>query len=56
MPVQLNSVYHIARRFVLDKWGGTEAVVYNYCSELNKRGITNQVFTTNIFVIQQMRI
>ena len=27
MPAQLDSVYHIARRFVLDKWGGTEAVV-----------------------------
>ena len=49
MSVQLDSVYHIARRFVQDKWGGTEAVVYNYCSQLNKSGINNQIFATDIF-------
>lgn len=49
MPAQLDSVYHIARRFVLDKWGGTEAVVYNYCSQMMKNGISNHIYTTDIF-------
>jgi len=49
MPGQLVRVYHIARRFVQDKWGGTEAVVYNYCAQLSKSGINNQIFATDIF-------
>jgi glycosyltransferase involved in cell wall biosynthesis len=49
MPAQLDSVYHIARRFVLDKWGGTEAVVYNYSTQMKKNGISNHIYTTNIF-------
>lgn len=53
MPAQLDSVYHIARRFVLDKWGGTEAVVYNYCTQMKKNGINNHIYTTDIFCDQK---
>ena len=46
---ELKSVCHVMRRFVKDKWGGTEAVVLNYSTNMVKRGIHNSIFATNIF-------
>lgn len=37
------------RRFVPDKWGGTETVVFNLARELEKQGIDSPVFCTDMF-------
>lgn len=37
------------RRFVPDKWGGTETVVFNLARELEKEGIDSPIFCTDMF-------
>jgi glycosyltransferase involved in cell wall biosynthesis len=50
MPeVEINSVCHVVRRFVKEKWGGTEAVVLNYSVNLIRQGVKCSIFATNIF-------
>jgi len=42
-------VAHVMRRFTMQKWGGTETVVFNISRELVKSGIESPVFCTNMF-------
>ena len=49
MSTQITSVCHVVRRFVPEKWGGTESVVMNYSIGLTNKGIINRIFCTNIF-------
>lgn len=37
------------RRFVPDKWGGTETVVFNLARELEKNGLNSPIFCTDMF-------
>lgn len=37
------------RRFTLDKWGGTETVVFNLSRELEKAGLHSPIFCTDMF-------
>ncbi|MCC7300087.1 MAG: glycosyltransferase family 4 protein [Verrucomicrobia bacterium] len=43
------TVAHVMRRFVPDKWGGTETVVFNLARELERSGISSPVFCTDMF-------
>lgn len=43
------TVAHVMRRFVPDKWGGTETVVFNLARELEKGGIDSPIFCTDMF-------
>lgn len=43
------TVAHVMRRFVPDKWGGTETVVFNLARELEKAGIDSPIFCTDMF-------
>jgi glycosyltransferase involved in cell wall biosynthesis len=43
-------VVHVMRRFVPQKWGGTESVVFNLAKEGIRCGIENPVFCTDMFV------
>jgi glycosyltransferase involved in cell wall biosynthesis len=43
-------VAHVMRRFVPQKWGGTESVVFNLAREGIRCGIENPVFCTDMFV------
>lgn len=43
-------VAHVMRRFVPQKWGGTESVVFNLAKEGIRCGIENPVFCTDMFV------
>jgi glycosyltransferase involved in cell wall biosynthesis len=47
---ELRKVAHIMRRFVPEKWGGTESVVFNVSRELIKQGIESSIFCTDMFV------
>lgn len=49
MTLQHGTVAHVMRRFTLDKWGGTETVVFNLARELEKTGIHSPVFSTDMF-------
>jgi len=40
-------VIHVMRRLLEGDWGGAEAVVYNYCVRLNKRGHQVPIFCTS---------
>lgn len=42
-------VAHVMRRFVPQKWGGTESVVFNLAKEGIRCGIENPVFCTDMF-------
>jgi glycosyltransferase involved in cell wall biosynthesis len=46
---ELNKVAHVMRRFVPEKWGGTESVVLNVSRELQRQGIESPVFCTTMF-------
>lgn len=46
---KLNKVVHVMRRFVPDKWGGTENVVFNLSRELLDQEIASPVFCTDMF-------
>jgi glycosyltransferase involved in cell wall biosynthesis len=43
------TVAHVMRRFVPDKWGGTETVVFNLARELEQAGLHSPVFCTDMF-------
>ncbi len=43
------TVTHVMRRFNLDKWGGTETVVFNLSRELHKNGLNSPIFCTDMF-------
>ncbi len=43
-------VAHVMRRFVPQKWGGTESVVFNLAKEGIRCNIENPVFCTDMFV------
>lgn len=43
------TVAHVMRRFTLDKWGGTETVVFNLSRELEKAGLHSPIFCTDMF-------
>ncbi len=43
-------VAHVMRRFVPQKWGGTESVVFNLAKAGIRCGIENPVFCTDMFV------
>lgn len=43
------TVAHVMRRFVPDKWGGTETVVFNLARELEQRGVASPIFCTDMF-------
>ncbi|MFA7256993.1 MAG: glycosyltransferase family 4 protein [Kiritimatiellales bacterium] len=43
------TVAHVMRRFVPDKWGGTETVVFNLARELEKSGLNSPIFCTDMF-------
>lgn len=42
-------VAHVMRRFVPDKWGGTESVVYNLARSYIRNGMESPVFCTDMF-------
>lgn len=43
------TVAHVMRRFVPEKWGGTETVVFHLARELERRGLNSPVYCTNMF-------
>ncbi|MFA6172357.1 MAG: glycosyltransferase family 4 protein [Kiritimatiellales bacterium] len=43
------TIAHVMRRFVPDKWGGTETVVFNLARELEKSGLNSPIFCTDMF-------
>jgi glycosyltransferase involved in cell wall biosynthesis len=48
MP-EVKKVIHVMRRFVPEKWGGTESVVFNLSQEQLKSRINASVFCTDMF-------
>jgi glycosyltransferase involved in cell wall biosynthesis len=42
-------VAHVMRRFVPDKWGGTESVVFNLAQAFIRNGMESPVFCTDMF-------
>jgi glycosyltransferase involved in cell wall biosynthesis len=48
MP-ELEKVAHVMRRYVPDKWGGTESVVANLSRGLLRRDIGSTIFCTDMF-------
>jgi len=48
MP-QLVKIAQVMRRFTLEKWGGTETVVFNLSRELIRRGIESPIYCTDMF-------
>lgn len=44
----VSKVFHVARRFVKEAWGGTESVVYNLSDQLEKKGICSPILTTDM--------
>ncbi len=45
---ELKKVIHVMRRFVPDKWGGTETVVFNLSRELIRQGAESKIFCTDM--------
>ncbi|HNX52219.1 MAG TPA: glycosyltransferase family 4 protein [Pontiellaceae bacterium] len=43
------TIAHVMRRFVPDKWGGTETVVFNLARELEQNGLNSPIFCTDMF-------
>jgi len=46
---ELRKVAHVMRRFVPEKWGGTESVVFNLSRELVREGVESPIFCTDMF-------
>ncbi len=46
---ELKKVVHVMRRFVPEKWGGTESVVFNLAREFSREGVESPVFCTAMF-------
>ena len=42
-------VAHVMRRFTLQKWGGTESVVFNLAREYVAAGLESPIFCTDMF-------
>ncbi len=42
----MSRIVHVVRRLVSEEWGGTEAVLYNYCSRLTARNHEVPIYTT----------
>ena len=42
-------IVHVMRRFVPEKWGGTESVVFHLAREFNRLGIESPIFATAMF-------
>ncbi len=42
-------IAHVMRRFNLNRWGGTESVVWNISKQLNAREIPSIIFCTDMF-------
>ena len=46
---EIAKVCHVVRRFVKEKWGGTESVVYYLADQYEKKGVKSPVLTTSMF-------
>jgi len=46
---ELKKVAHVMRRFVPEKWGGTESVVFNLAHVFIREGIESPIFCTDMF-------
>ena len=46
---ELKKVAHVMRRFVPEKWGGTESVVFNLARVFIREGIESPIFCTDMF-------
>jgi glycosyltransferase involved in cell wall biosynthesis len=46
---ELKKVVHVMRRFVPEKWGGTESVVFNLANEFTREGTESPVLCTDMF-------
>lgn len=46
---ELKKVAHVMRRFVPEKWGGTESVVFNLSREFIREGLESPIFCTDMF-------
>ena len=44
MSADLHKVVHVLRRVNVDRWGGTETVVFSTAEELIARGVSSPVF------------
>ncbi|MCC5840233.1 MAG: glycosyltransferase family 4 protein [Opitutales bacterium] len=42
-------IVHVMRRFVPEKWGGTESVVFHLAREFNRLGIESPIYATAMF-------
>ena len=47
--LEIRKVAHVMRRFVPDKWGGTEAVVFNLSEEFQREGVVSPIHCTAMF-------
>lgn len=45
----VTKVAHVMRRFSLQKWGGTESVVFNLAREYTRSGVESPVYCTEMF-------
>ncbi len=45
----IRRIVHVMRRFVPEKWGGTESVVFHLAREFNRLGIESPIYTTAMF-------
>ena len=46
---ELKKIAHVMRRFVPEKWGGTESVVFNLARVFIREGIESPIFCTDMF-------
>lgn len=46
---RIRRVVHVMRRFVPEKWGGTESVVFHVAREFERMGIESPIFATSMF-------
>ncbi|MEI8139616.1 MAG: glycosyltransferase family 4 protein [bacterium] len=47
--IAITKVAHVMRRFSLQKWGGTESVVFNLAREYTREGLESPVYCTEMF-------
>lgn len=48
-PPPLGRIVHVMRRFVPDKWGGTESVVFHLAREFQRLGLESPIYATAMF-------
>ncbi|NQZ58084.1 MAG: glycosyltransferase family 4 protein, partial [Lentisphaeraceae bacterium] len=46
---EITKVCHVVRRFVKEKWGGTESVVYYLADQYEQKGVKSPILTTSMF-------